>query len=151
MMNPNKRVVRLSGMWIREDEKRGSIAKYIPIERKPTELVKELIKCDIEDRPFSTLRLPNYITENIDRLIFLNERIKALTEEKEAIQREIQESMTKDGTDSVDSGLILFTRVAQSTRNTFDTKLFQAEHKDMYEKYLKQSVTKESLKVTIRG
>ena len=150
-MNPKYKVVGLSGIWVREDERRGSIKKYIPIDRKAPIKVIELLDCDINDTPFNTSVLPNYINENVDRLLFLNERIKALTEEKEAIQREIQESMKKDGVDSVDSGLILFTRVASSTRNTFDSSRFKQEHADMYEQYLKPSVTKESIKLTYRS
>ena len=151
MMNPKKKVVRLSGLWIREDDKRGSIAKYIPIERKPVEMVKELLICDIEDKAFNMVKLPMYISDNIDKLVFLNERIKALTDEKNAIVADILENMFKDGSDSIDTGVILFTRVAESTKNSFDTKKFQEEHKDMYEKYLKPSVTKANLRVTIRG
>ena len=150
-MNPTKKVVRLSGLWIREDDKRGSIAKYIPIERKPVELVEKLLDCDINDKPFDMSVLPSYISENIDKIAFLDERIKALTAEKEALVAEILDKMKADEKESIDSGLILFTRVAESTRSSFDSKKFKEENAEMYNKYLKESTVKESLKVTIRN
>lgn len=150
LMNPNLKVARLSGMWIREDNKRGSIAKYIPIERKPVEVVKKLIQCDIDDEPFEVSVLPSYITENVEKLLFLNERIANLTAEKEALVAEIQQKMTEGNTDSIDAGLILFTRVAAAKRSTFDSKRFKEEHEDLYSEYLKESVTKERLNLTIR-
>ena len=151
MMNPKKKVKRLSGLWIREDDKRGSIAKYIPIERKPVEMVKRLIQCDLEDRPFEVSVLPSYISENIEKLAFLDERIKVLTAEKEALVAEILDKMKSDEKESIDSGLILFTRVASSMRSSFDSKKFKEENQEMYNKYLKESVVKESLKLTIRN
>lgn len=150
MMNPNLKVARLSGLWIREDNKRGSIAKYIPIERKPVEVIQKLIQCDIEDKPFDMSVLPSYITENIDKLLFLNERIANLTAEKEALVAEIQQKMVKANADSIDAGLILFTRVAASKCSSFDSKRFKEENEDLYNKYLRESVRKESLKLTIR-
>ncbi len=150
LMNPKLRVARLSGLWIREDAKRGSIAKYYPIERKPVEKIIELIMCDIEDRPFNTSVLPSYIAENMDKLAFLKERIAALSAERDAIVSEIFEHMKKDKSESIDSGLILFTRVKGSVRNTFDAKKFQEEHQDMYKEYLKTSETKETIKITYR-
>jgi len=151
MLNPHKRVGRLFGIWLREDKKRGSIAKIIPVERKPVELVKELILCDIEDRDFNCTMLPSFITDNMDRLIFLNEKIKALSEEKDAIVASILEEMQKRSDKSIDSGPILFTRVEASTKRSFDSTKFKAEHADMYEKYMKESAVKEQLKVTIRN
>ena len=108
------------------------------------------IQCDIEDKPFDMSVLPSYITENIDKLLFLNERIATLTAEKEALVAEIQQKMVEANADSIDAGLVLFTRVAASKCSSFDSKRFKEENEDLYNKYLKESVRKESLKLTIR-
>lgn len=150
-MNPGVKVVGLVGIWLREDNTRGSIAKVIPLERKPESIVNELLRCDIEDREFSVNLLPDFITDNIDRLVFLNEQIKACTEEKEAIIKEIFEQMQKRQDKSIDSGVILFTRKEGGVRTTFDSAKFKAEHADMYNDYLKTSETKETLQLTIRS
>lgn len=149
-MNPDLVVSRLYGIWLREDKVRGSIAKFIPIERKPVELVRELLRCDIEDKPFTATRIPSYIAENIDQLIYINEQIKALTEEKEQITETILDSMKKGDVEKVDVGSILFTRKAGGVRSTFDSKRFKEEHEDMYDEYLKSSEVKESLTIKFR-
>ena len=58
--------------------------------------------------------------------------------------------MQDDKADKIDTGIVLFTRKAAAVTNRFDTKTFQAEHKDLYEKYVKQSVGSETLQVKVR-
>ena len=150
MLNPTLKVGELFGIWLREDRTRGSIAKIIPVDRKPTEVVKELIACAIEDRPFNIERMPSYISENLDRLIWINETVKALSEEKDAIYKSILDKMQAENRDKVDTGVVLFTRKAGAVKNNFDTKLFKEEHKDLYEQYVRQSVGQETLQVKVR-
>ena len=149
-MNPHLRVGELFGIWLREDRTRGSIAKIIPVARKPAEICRELIRCSLSGEPFTIERMPQYISENLDRLIWINEAIKKLTEEKEAIYKDILGHMQDDKADKIDTGIVLFTRKAAAVTNRFDTKTFQAEHKDLYEKYVKQSVGSETLQVKVR-
>ena len=150
MLNPALHVGQLFGIWLREDRTRGSIAKIIPVERKPSEIIKELIDCAVNDKPFTIERMPQYISDNLDRLIFLQESIKAMTAEKEEIAKSILEQMQKDNMDKVDAGVVLFSRKAGAVKNTFDTKTFKEEHSDLYEKYVKQSVGSETLQIKVR-
>lgn len=135
---------------MRNDRTRGMISKIIDVERKPAEVVRELIRCAVEGCEFSVERLPGYISENLDRLIWITETINTLSAEKEAITKDILEHMQKDNMDKVDTGVMLFTKKAASVTNRFDTKLFQEEHKDLYDKYLKSSTTKETLLIKLR-
>lgn len=150
LMNEKLKVSQLVALWIREDKTRGSIAKIIEVERKPTEVVEELISCAVEGRPFTLERVPSYITENIDKLIFLTQRIKELQAEKSEIVEDILKNMKQSNTDKVDAGVILFSIKAASKRTTFDTTKFKAEHETMYKKYLSTSDVAESLNVKIR-
>lgn len=150
LMNPTLKVVGLIGLWIREDNYKGSISKIIPVDRKPTEVVKELIRCSISGEEFNVEQMPTYISENIDRLLWITETIKSLSEEKEAIVKDILTNMQNDKRDRIDTGIILFSRKAASTTSRFDSKLFREEHADLYEKYVKVSETAESLNVKIR-
>lgn len=149
-MNPHLRVVGLFGIWLREDKYRGSISKFLPVDRKPSEVVKELLRCDREDIDFNYVTTPAFITDNIDRILYLNERINALTEEKNEIIATIFEEMKKRDEKSIDSGLILFTRKDAGVKSTFDSKRFKEEHGDLYNEYIKTSETKETLQLTIR-
>ena len=149
-MNPTLKVGELFGIWLREDRARGSIAKIIPVERKPAEVCRELIRCSVTGDKFEVNKMPQYISDNLDRLIWINESIKKLTEEKDSIYKDILEHMQADKSDKIDTGIVLFTRKAGAVKNTFDAKLFKEEHKDLYDEYVKQSVGLETLQVKIR-
>ncbi len=150
MMNPNLAVKGVAGLWVREDARRGSICKFIPLERKQEDLVRELIRCDKEDVEFNVVTLPGYISENIDKLKFLTERISELTKEKEELTSFILEKMQEHKEKSIDSGVILFTRKEGGERRTFDSARFKTEHSEMYDEYVKVSKSAESLSIKIR-
>lgn len=150
LLNPHLKVGRLIAIWIRNDKKRGMIAKVIDVERKPSEIVNELIRCALNGEEFNIERLPTYVAENLDRLIWITETINSLTKEKEAIAKDILEHMQQDKKDKIDTGIVLFTKKAAAVTNRFDTKLFQEEHKDLYDEYVRQSVGKETLQIKLR-
>lgn len=150
MMNPGLKVGRLIGLWIRNDRTRGMIAKVIDVERKPAEVVRELIRCAVEGCEFKVERMPSYISENLDRLVWITETMNALSAEKDAIAKDILEHMQEDRRDKVDAGVMLFTKKAGAVTNRFDTKLFKEEHSDLYEKYTKQTVGQETLQIKLR-
>ena len=150
MLNEHLKVGRLLGIWIRNDRTRGMIAKVIDVERKPVEVVRELFRCAKEGKEFRVEKLPTYIAENLDKLVWLNETINKLTAEKEAIAKDILEKMQAEKRDKVDTGIVLFTRKAAATRSTFDSKRFKEEHEDMYNDYVKTSTGSETLQVKYR-
>ena len=150
MMNPHLKVGRLIGIWIRNDKNRGLINKIIDVERKPAEIVRELIRCAVEGREFTIERIPSFISDNLDRLIWINDTISALSEEKDNIVKDILGKMQAKNIDKIDAGVVLFTKKAGSTRTTFDSKAFKAEHEDLYEQYSKTSVGSETLQVKFR-
>ena len=146
MNNPHVKVRRLLGIWLRDD-----IADLIVVERKPDSEIEALIEADLNDTAFDySPAFPDYITENEASLYALGKRIKELTEEYDAIKAEVLEKMIEHNDKSFDTGDLLITVVAPTVRETFDSKRFKAEHADLYAGYLKQSTTKESLKLTLR-
>lgn len=146
MNNPHVKVRRLLGIWLR-----GDIADLIVVERKPDSEIEALIEADLGDTAFDYSPVfPDYITENEASLYALGKRISELTEEYNAIKAEVLEKMIEHKDKSFDTGDLLITVVAPTVRETFDSKRFKAEHADLYAGYLKQSTTKESLKLTLR-
>lgn len=146
MNNPHVKVRRLLGIWLR-----GDIADLIVVERKPDSEIEALIEADLGDTAFDySPAFPDYITENEASLYALGKRIKELTEEYDAIKAEVLEKMIEHNDKSFDTGDLLITVVAPTVRETFDSKRFKADHADLYAGYLKQSTTKESLKLTLR-
>lgn len=144
--NPHVKVRKLFGIWLR-----GDIAQLIEVERHTDLEVKALILADLNDEPFDySPAFPDYITENVASLYVLGNRIKELSEEYETIKAEVLSKMSENGDKSFDTGSVLITLVAPSTRESFDSKKFKAEHADIYNQYIKTSQTKESLKLTLR-
>lgn len=144
--NPHIKVRNLFGIWLR-----GDIAEVIEVDRHSDDEIKALIECDLNDCDYDySPAFPSYITENENVLISLSQRIKELTEEYEAVKGEVLQKMTENNDKSFDTGRLLITLVAPSTRKTFDSKAYQKDHPDEYDKYVKESQTKESLKITVR-
>ena len=150
LLNPDIKVTGAFGIWLRDDKRRGLIAKVIPVELKPVEIVRELIRCAVSGEAFTIERMPSYIAENVDKLVYLTETIKALTEEKDGIVADILKHMQEDKCDKVDTGVMLFTRKAGATRTTFDSKLFKEEHADLFAQYSKTSTGQETLQLKLR-
>lgn len=144
--NPHVKVRRLFGIWLR-----GDIAQLIEVERRSDEEVEALIEADLKDEEFEYSPIfPDYITENETALCALGSRIKELTEEYDTIKAEVLTKMIENNDKSFDTGNLLITVIAPSTRETFDSKKFKAEHGDIYGNYIKTTKTKESLKITLR-
>lgn len=144
--NPHLKVGKLYGIWLR-----GDIAQRIEVERHSVEEVKALIQADIEDKPFEYCpAFPDYITENEETLCAIGARIKTLQEEYDRIKGEVLAKMIENGDKSFDTGKLLVTVIAASVRQSFDSKTFKKDHPEEYDKYIKESKTSESLKLTIR-
>lgn len=144
--NPHLRVGKLYGIWLR-----GDIAQRIEVERHSVEEVKALIQADQEDKPFEYCpAFPDYITENEETLCAIGARIKTLQEEYDRIKGEVLAKMIENGDKSFDTGKLLVTVIAASVRQSFDSKTFKKDHPEEYDKYIKESKTSESLKLTIR-
>ena len=144
--NPNVKVRKLYGIWLR-----GDISELIEVTRHSNGEVKALIEADTEDKDYDySPEFPEYITENEQTLYSLAKRIHELTEEYDTVKAEMQKGMSEHGDKSFDLGNMVVTLIAPSVRTSFDSKKFQSEHEDLYDKYLKTSKTKESLKVTLR-
>ena len=144
--NPHLKVGKLYGIWLR-----GDIAQRIEVERHSVDEVKALIQADKEDKPFEYCpAFPDYITENEETLCAIGARIKTLQEEYDRIKGEVLAKMIENGDKSFDTGKLLVTVIAASVRQSFDSKTFKKDHPEEYDKYIKESRTSESLKLTIR-
>ena len=58
--------------------------------------------------------------------------------------------MSEHGETSFDTGRILITRVKPATKYSFDSTRFKKDNKELYDQYLKETTSKEFLKLTIR-
>lgn len=82
------------------------------------------------------------------------ERKKKLIEEKEKeFKDELLKAMEEYNIKSWEAPdkSLQITYVGENIRMTFDSARFKQEHQDMYFEYQKESITKPSIRMTIRG
>lgn len=81
------------------------------------------------------------IENRIRKLKALEEQIKLLEQETIKLKEEIKREMDSRTVEELKVGNFLI-RWKTIVSNTFDAKTFQENHKDLYQQYLKRSVTK---------
>lgn len=145
----NEPVIKLSTYWTRSGE-------IIEIERKSNEEVEKFLYDEnITLKPQERLELSKDQAERFINLQNEISRLKNQLKELENIENEFKqifmEKMKENNIKSFDLGNIKITYIEPTTRKSFDTKKFEAEHKELYGQYLKESQVKESLRITIRG
>lgn len=150
-LNPNLNVVRICCMWLRDDNKRGTICKLIPLgDARPVSDIEELFRCEKEGRLFGeNEKTPCYIIENEVALLDVQERIAMLQEQEKQLKAAIFEGMSKDNLSSFKTPYYTYSLKAASERVTLDTKAFDADDEEAYaqllEKYKKVTKVKPSL------
>lgn len=151
VLNPHLKVIRICCMWLRDDNKRGTICKLIDLGTpRPSSDVKELFRCEKEGRLFSDdAKTPYYIIDNEVALIDVQERIAKLQEQEKELKAAIFEGMTNDNLTSYKTSYYTYSLKAGSERVTLDTKKFDADDEETYEsllkKYKKVTMVKPSL------
>lgn len=143
----NEPVIKLSTYWTRSGE-------IIEIERKSNEEVERFLYGEI-----NTVEPQMPIDQHqAERFTALQTQIKGLKQqlaELEAIESEFKqfflEKMKENNIKSFDLGSVKITYIEPTIRKSFDSKKFEAEHKELYEQYSKEIPVKESLRITIRS
>lgn len=156
-INPDLKVTAIKCLWLRDDRTRGLIHQLIPLNPHTKDEVNMLFKCAKEGKPYGGEKKPGYVTdveEYEEKIIFLENSIKTMTDELNDIKTKLMDSLTKANQKSVDTGRILVTCKDGSKRSSFDTKAFKEADGELYDKlfdkYHKDSVTKGSLTIKIK-
>lgn len=79
------------------------------------------------------------------------EKMNTLKERDAEMRVAILEAMEENNVDKFDGDLIAITRVKATKRTTFDAKKFAEERPKTYEKYLKTSDVKASIRLKIKA
>lgn len=156
--NPDLKVEGLACNWLREDR-----AEFWIIERKPAELVKELLSSDymmtdngaiyyhpdksifgVCERALVTKEpsvpvVPKDVVTYMADLIAKEKELKAKLEEA---KHGLRMAMEQHGLKSWDSGLFKATISVDSERNTFDSAAFKKDYPELYAQYTKKKIVK---------
>lgn len=125
------------------------IAELIPIERIPADICKALLEADRNGTQFNNpYELPKEVEKKCKRIIKLIQTKKEVEEELTTIKKDILETMLFLDVDSWKGEGISFTRIADSTRSSFDLASFKKAFPDLpYDDYIKKSNVAGSLKI----
>lgn len=156
--NPGLKVEGLACNWLRQDR-----AAFWVIERKPSELVKELLTTDymiLDNGPVYfhhdqsvfgiTTNFPAKSEDNIpvvapDVISYVADLIRIEKETKAKLdeaKKALRMAMEQHGLKSWDSGQFKATIAADSMKSTFDSARFKKDHPDLYKEYVTQKPTK---------
>ena len=147
--NPGCKAVKLIAIWLRGDK-----GKIEEVQRIPDEVVDELLDCEIGGRQFTnplaptTSLLPEQYKAMEMQIIDIDTQLKALQEQRETLLQGLKAEMEKAGVKKWETDNLRLTYVAPTTKETFDSKRFKAEHPDVYADYIKTTKTKSSIRLT---
>lgn len=154
LQNPHLRVVGLTGIWLpfRQGVFAVEKAQLATIQRKDNELVKKLLYTDelnVTDQ--QPTNVPAIIADDyIAQLIDAAQQIKHYKAIYDTISEQLKAAMQFNGIRTWDAGKIRATYSAPTKRKSFDSKAFAADHPDLYNKYCKQTQSKDRVTITIR-
>jgi hypothetical protein len=141
-------VEELACVWLRHEE-----CEYMTIPRRSNSDVMQLLDeyfsgCEVtvekQNLPMEVKNIANAISE-------VEKHLKDLTAQRDILKEKILWLMKANQCEKVEiDGKVLITYVAPTTKESLDTKKLKDENPELYEKYVRQSDVKESLRITIK-
>ena len=93
----------------------------------------------------------NTLTRSSEQtLVSLIQSLKELEQREKELKEELKEEMVKRGIVKIDTDKITIAYRSPTTKETFDTKKFREEHRDLYDEYVKLSVVKDYVKWDVK-
>ena len=84
------------------------------------------------------------------RLARFERRVKEIKEQEEKLKTELLEAMQEHNILKIDNDDISITRVLATDREVFDSKALRADNPDLYDKYIRFTPVKESLRLKVK-
>ena len=128
LQNPGCNAVRLIGIWLR-----GKNHEIVEVERIPSEVVMNLLKCDSEGRQFvnpysiSPVTLPDEYRKMERTIQEIVSQAKYWSDKKKEITDGVMMAMVEAGEYSWKGDIISFTRKKDTIRKDFDKKAVEKD------------------------
>lgn len=138
----------LACIWLRHEE-----SEYMTIPRRSNGDVMQLLDeyfsgCEVT---VEKQNLPMEVKNIANAISVVEKNLKDLTAQRDILKEKILKLMKANQCEKVEiDGKVLITYVAPTTKESLDTKKLKDENPELYEKYVRQSDVKESLRITIR-
>ena len=148
LQNPDLKVSRLYALWLRGDK-----SEFAEIERIDTEIVKELLQCEVDGRQFvnplakADPKVPAGI-KNAEMAVYtLVTQIKELEAKKKELSKGLLKLMQDNDVKSYKGEHITLSRKAAYTKKSIDNKKLEEEYPEAYAACLKTTDYSESLQI----
>ena len=106
-----------------------------------------LIEADLNDQPFEWSPIPDEYNQ-LEANYRMYAELKAYYEEKlDNVKKEVMQLMKDRGLTQIKSGNYTVSYIAEKVGKRFDSAAFKKENKALYEQYMKESVTAESIRI----
>lgn len=147
--NPDIKVRHLYAIHIRDGK-----CRIVRVKRKSDAEVEKLMMDEIFDTPVviqdtSLPAMPDQYKEMQWDIRGMIETYAEIKEKLDAIKGKLLEEMDLAEVSKWQGDMLTFTRKADSSRETFDTKRFKAEHPELYRQYTMITNTRGSVQITI--
>lgn len=146
--NPDIKINRLIAIHLR-----GKIARVIDVERKPTEVVEKLISDYfsglIPEQTETISDVPAEILSAREQLISLLHQQKEIESQVSDFKSRMLALMEEQGVLKWEMEGLKVAYVAPTTKEIFDSKSFRADNEELYNKYVKTSQVKSSIRITL--
>lgn len=148
MMNPHLRVSKCVLIWLR-----GENYEYRELNPWADDVLNMLFEADKEDKKFDIAStygdLPSKFAEVENEVARLEVAVKAALARQKELKNGLYELMEKNNVKSFTGCKVKLTRVLPTDKTQFDTKAFQKDNPELYEKYIKKTPSQGSLRITL--
>lgn len=149
LQNPDLKVSKLYAVWLRDDK-----AKLIEVPRKDDDTIVALMNCEKNGDKYlvPVEDAQALITHSaVDILIEAKQMAEYYTNRYKEIEEALLKAMAESGTKQWQTEKLKATYTPAGESERFDSKKFQAEHPELYKQYLKTSIRKGQVRITIKN
>lgn len=145
-------VHKLYAIWLPKDL---SKAQMVEVQRLPDDEVWRFLQAafdgaetfETEYKPKLTEQAPEALSETIEELVRINKAIDELNAEKNRLLDIVTPCFLSSEDKAWEGEGFKISRVQGGVRKTFDSARFKAEHGDIYEQYVKETYTTDTVRI----
>lgn len=148
LQNPELKVSKLFALWLRGDK-----SEFAEVERIDTEIIQDLLQCEVEGRVFSNPLskaekfAPAEIKDAEIAVYTLITQIKELDEKKKELSKGLLKLMQDNDVKSYKGEYITLSRKAAYTKKSIDSKKLESEYPEVYAACIKTTDYPETLQI----
>ena len=144
--NEGVKVSSICALWLPNRD--HTICELVELSPVSAEVIDALIEADLNDEPFTYTSVP----QGYDELEYEYRRYAKMKAEAEQgieqVKTRLMEMMKQENLQTIKSGYYTVSYIPEKVGKRFDSTLFKSENKELYNKYMKDSVTAAQLRFT---